>query len=205
MERVMVSKTFSFTQLTVKSSSDYLFDFRRCGSFISYCIVLEIFRILSSPVNYVAIIRRSVNFMREYRSFSCHQCAAVGSDAGAAVVRARVWPTSWRMWRQNLPIWSAAVRTACVSYAVPDSSYISVWLVPAVLWTLARRSCYPWRRLPRNRFPSRLLQLIRSSQSQPETRKDILHAHGCEHYYHHITFRDFLRLLYRKRRNTYNE
>ena len=100
---------------------------------MSCCIVLEIFRIFSSPLNYVAIIRRLVSFMREYRNFSCHQCAAVGSDAGAAVVRVRGWPRSSRMWRQILPIWSAAVKTACVSYAVPDSSYISVWLVPAVL------------------------------------------------------------------------
>jgi hypothetical protein len=133
IETGMASKTFSCTQLTVKSSGEYLFDFRCCGSFISYCIMLEMFRILSSPLNYVAIIRRSVNFMREYKCFSCHQCAAVESDAGAAVVRARVWPTCWWMWRQILPIWSAAVRTAYVSYAVPDSSYISVWLVPAVL------------------------------------------------------------------------
>jgi len=71
--------------------------------------------------------------MREYMNFSCHQCAAAGSDAGAAVVRARGWVRSSRMWRQILPIWSAAVKTACVSYVVLDSSYISVWLVPAVL------------------------------------------------------------------------
>lgn len=95
--------------------------------------MLEIFRILSSPLNYVAIIKRSINFMREYMNFSCHQCAAAGSDAGAAVVRARGWVRSSRMWRQILPIWSAAVKTACVSYVVLDSSYISVWLVPAVL------------------------------------------------------------------------
>jgi len=80
-----------------------------------------------------AIIRRSVSFMREYRNFSCRQCAAVGSDAGAAVVRARGWPRSSRMWRQILPKWSDAVKTACVSYAVLDSSCISVWLVSAVL------------------------------------------------------------------------
>ena len=133
LETVMVSKTLSFTQLTGRSAGEYLFPIRRRGSFISYRIVVEMFRIFSSPLNYVAIITRSVNFMREYRNFSCHQYAAVGSDAGAAVVRARGWPRSSQMWRQILPIWSAAVKTACVSYAVPDSSYISVWLVSAVL------------------------------------------------------------------------
>ena len=133
LETVIVPKTLSFTQLTGRSAGEYLFHISCCGSFILYCIMLEMFRIFSSPLNYVAIIRRSVNFMREYRNFSCHQYAAVGSDAGAAVVRARGWPRSSRMWRQILPIWSAAVKTACVSYAVPDSSYISVWLVSAVL------------------------------------------------------------------------
>ena len=130
--------------------------------------------------------------MREYRNFSCHQCAAVGSDAGAAVVRARGWPKSSRMWRQILPILSAAVRTACVSYAVQDSNYISVWLVSAVPWTLARRSCCPWQRLPRNRSPSPLLQPTLSSRSQPATRKYLLPVHGHENYYQHITFRDSL-------------
>lgn len=133
LETVIVSKTLPFTQLAGRSADEYLFHIRRCGSCISYFIVLEILRIFSSPLNYVATIKRSVNFMREYRNFSCHLCAAVGSDAGAAVVRARGWPKNSRMWRQILPIWSAAVKTACVSYAMPDSSYISVWLVPAVL------------------------------------------------------------------------
>lgn len=195
LETVIVPKTLSFTQLTGRSAGEYLFHISCCGSFILYCIMLEMFRIFSSPLNYVAIIRRSVNFMREYRNFSCHQYAAVGSDAGAAVVRARGWPRSSRMWRQILPIWSAAVKTACVSYAVPDSSYISVWLVSAVLWTLARRSCCPWRRPPRNRSPSLLLQPILSSPSQPETRKDLLPVRGCEHFYQHITFRNFLSVL----------
>lgn len=195
LETVIVSKTLSFTQLTGRSAGEYLFHIRRCGSCISYCIVPEMFRIFTSPLNYVATNKRSVNFMREYKNFSCHQCAAVGSDAGAAVVRARGWPKNLRMWRQILPIWSVAVKTACVFYAVPDSSYISVWLVPAVLWTLARRSCCPWRRSPRNRSPSPLLQPILSFPSQPETRKDLLPVHGCEHYNQHITFSDFLCLL----------
>lgn len=133
LETVLVSIILSLTQLFGRSTGEYLFRICRCGSFILYCIVLGMFRILISPLNYVSTIKRSLNFMREYRNFSCHQCAAVGSDAGAAVVRARGWPRSSRMWKQILLIWSAAVKTACVSCAVPDSSYISVWLVPAVL------------------------------------------------------------------------
>lgn len=70
--------------------------------------------------------------MRECRNSSCPQPAVAVSVAGAAIVRAKESPRSSWMSRQMLPISSAVEGTACVSYEVLDSDYISLWLVPAV-------------------------------------------------------------------------